>query len=256
MNVTGLKTMLYNRMHREKIYSQATFWDSKAEEFEDKAVSMWPNNNLNSFYHSEQLHIINTFLPDVRGKRILDVGCGIGRLSRYFAARGAKVVGFDFSAKTIEIARKQSHGDNPTYRVQSVFDLEDVALYDIVVTWGTLAIACRNREELLNATNRLQQTLKPGGKLLLFEPIHKGFLHRVLNMNVQQFVKVMQATGFAIEDIVHLHFWPMRLALAFIPWPKPITSLGYRLGQEIMKTLFNNRAFGDYKCIYSKVDAK
>ena len=62
----------------------------------------------------------------------------------------------------------------------------------------------------------------------------------------------MVGVGFHVEGVSTLHFWPMRLFLAFIPWPKPITSIGYHLGQKIMKTLFNNSAFGDYQAIYAK----
>ena len=41
----------------------------------------------------------------VDGARILDAGCGEGYLSRFFADRGAKVTGIDFSAELIEAAR-------------------------------------------------------------------------------------------------------------------------------------------------------
>ena len=62
----------------------------------------------------------------------------------------------------------------------------------------------------------------------------------------------MGEVGFRVDEVFALHFWPMRFFLAFIPWPKPITSVGYHLGQKIMKTLFKNNAFGDYKAIYAK----
>ena len=42
---------------------------------------------------------------DVRGLRVLDVGCGSGYFSRLLAERGAEVVGIDWSEKMIEMAR-------------------------------------------------------------------------------------------------------------------------------------------------------
>jgi 2-polyprenyl-3-methyl-5-hydroxy-6-metoxy-1,4-benzoquinol methylase len=95
--------MLRNRRMRESIYTTADYWDAKAIEHEGDAVSMWPNNHLN--------------LPQLQRVRVLDVGCGTGRISRWLAAQGATVVGIDFSARSVEIARRLSEGDNPTYRV-------------------------------------------------------------------------------------------------------------------------------------------
>ena len=43
---------------------------------------------------------------DVRGARLLDVGCGGGYLARELAARGARVTGIDISPRMIEHARR------------------------------------------------------------------------------------------------------------------------------------------------------
>src|SRR5262245_47688139 len=118
-----LTDMLAQRRNREAIYCRPEYWDSKAEHFEGHAVSMWPNNNLNRLYHEEQMRFLMATLPDLRGKRILDLGCGTGRMSRWLAAQGASVVGIDFSEKSIAIASKQGPQGNPTYRTQSMFDL-------------------------------------------------------------------------------------------------------------------------------------
>lgn len=96
------------------------------------------------------ISLIEKYLPDVSGAEVLDIGCGTGRISRYFSERGAKVLGIDFSAKSIEIARLQSPKDNPCYRVQSIFDLCEQNAFDIAVSWGTIAIACNTRIELLD----------------------------------------------------------------------------------------------------------
>jgi 2-polyprenyl-3-methyl-5-hydroxy-6-metoxy-1,4-benzoquinol methylase len=44
-------------------------------------------------------------LPDLRGRRALDVACGQGRVSRELARRGASVVGVDISAALLDRAR-------------------------------------------------------------------------------------------------------------------------------------------------------
>ncbi len=49
-----------------------------------------------------------SILGEVREKTILDVGCGSGIYSIYFARRGAKVTGLDFSGNMISLARRNA----------------------------------------------------------------------------------------------------------------------------------------------------
>ena len=44
-------------------------------------------------------------LPALTGKRVLDIACGQGRLSRYLARMGADVTGVDISAAMLSKAR-------------------------------------------------------------------------------------------------------------------------------------------------------
>jgi SAM-dependent methyltransferase len=252
MSVSRYRDMWRNRLNRETIYSTSEYWDSKAAEYEGDAASMWPNNNLNVWYNIELTTMFKEFLGDVNGLRILDVGCGTGRNSRFFAERGASVVGIDFSPKSIEIARRRPADGNPVYRVQSLFELEEDNVFDAAISWGTITFACRNRAELEDALSRIARSLKSGGRLLLCEPVHRGFLHRVLNMNMRQFSAALSDAGFKSEKIRNLHFWPMRLVLAYINWPRLITKVGYQLGQSTM-AIFGKRCFGDYKAIYATV---
>jgi len=97
---------------------------------------MWPNQTLNAHYQEEQADWLFKHLPALDGLHVLDPGCGTGRLSRFLAERGARVLGIDFAAGAIEIAKRTSQGDNPTYRVQSVFALDESEVFDVVFTWG------------------------------------------------------------------------------------------------------------------------
>ena len=253
MNAKSLAAMLRNRRNRKQLYSTADYWNSKAVELEGDAVSMWPNNNLNRLYHREQLAVIDSLLPDVEGRDVLDLGCGTGRIARYLASRGANVDGVDFSDRAIEIARRLSDGPNPAYHVESMFDLSAESRYDVVVSWGSVAIACKNADELLVVMTGIARAGRAGARILLLEPIHTGFLHRVLDLSIREFEDVMRAAGIVVTESRPLHFWPARLALSYVPLPNFVTAPGYHLGQSVMRAVPSLR-LGDYTAMAGTVE--
>ena len=180
MKASGLGAMIRNRLRRKEIYSKAGYWDAKATDYADDSVSWWPNNHLNTCYNREQIDLLNGYLSDVLGRSVLDLGCGTGRISRYLAGPGATVHGMDFSRS--RSSSPGSTGPNPSYETGSVFDLDHEQRYDAVVVFGVLVIACQTRAELLDVLRRICLVLKPAGTLVLMEPVHNGFLHRVLKM--------------------------------------------------------------------------
>ena len=246
--LSRLHEIIRQRRNRENLYSTATYWDSKANSYNETAVSMWPNRALNCLYENEQKELIIRPLGEVSGKTLLDLGCGTGRFSRWFAVQGAEVTGVDFSAGALGIAARQSLGNNPVYRQGSVFELMDEDTYDVVFTWGVLTIACRDKDQLLDALIRIRRALRADGRLLLTEPVHRGFLHRVLNLHLSEFLAVMREAGFEVQTTAPLHFWPMRLALCYVSWPAWITEPLYLLGQAAMKLPGLSR-LGDYWAI-------
>lgn len=56
-------------------------------------------------------------LGDVRGRAVLDAGCGEGYLSRILAARGARVTGADLGPRLVERARQRDPGGPTEYLV-------------------------------------------------------------------------------------------------------------------------------------------
>ena len=57
-----------------------------------------------------RLQEILRFFGDVKGKRILDAGCGKGRFSKILLEMGAEVVGFDISEKLLNETKKINNG--------------------------------------------------------------------------------------------------------------------------------------------------
>jgi 2-polyprenyl-3-methyl-5-hydroxy-6-metoxy-1,4-benzoquinol methylase len=247
MKASGLGPMIRNRLRRKEIYSQSAYWDAKATDYADDSVSWWPNNHLNACHNREQIDQLDAYLPEMTGRTILELGCGTGRISRHLAGRGAIVHGMDFSAKSIEMARRLTSGSNPTYERRSVFEIDDDQRFDAIVSVGVVMIACKSRAELLDVLHRVHRALKPGGTLVVMEPIHNSFLHRVLKMSRREFLGTTAEAGFTVREVRPMHFWPARLALAYVPWPRWFTRAGYTTGQGLMKLL--GCAGGDYQAI-------
>jgi SAM-dependent methyltransferase len=78
---------------------------------------------------------------DVRGKKILDVGCGSGVYSVDFARRGAqRVVGVDFSGNMLKLARQEAeqHGvaDRCEFIQADFLELDLEEKFDISIAMG------------------------------------------------------------------------------------------------------------------------
>ncbi|MEL6607338.1 MAG: magnesium protoporphyrin IX methyltransferase [Pseudomonadota bacterium] len=78
-------------------------------------------------------------LGDLRGKRILDAGCGTGMAAEVMARAGAEVVGVDISPSLIGIARKRlpdGLSDQVTYEAGDM--LADRGRFDAVIAMDSL----------------------------------------------------------------------------------------------------------------------
>lgn len=106
-----------------------------------------------------------------QGKKIMDMGCGIGRHANELAKRGFEVVGIDYSGEHLNIAREQGTNakfiehdcrDKGYFRKRDIFEKFDVVLclYDVV---GSFPNPKDNYEIIRNA----YRALRPGGQLLL-----------------------------------------------------------------------------------------
>lgn len=101
-------------------------------------------------------------LGDLAGRRVLDIGCGGGRNSRWFAEQGARVDGIDIAADLLARIRPTM----PAAVTLTVCDIVRDALpydtYDVVYDSGCFHHLAPHRRETYR--RRVLDALSPGGR--------------------------------------------------------------------------------------------
>ncbi len=160
-------------------------------------------------------------LGSLRGKRVLDVGAGLGESSIYFALQGAEVTYTDLSPAMKELAERLAslHGV-PLTTVLSAGEALPVPSnhFDIVYIANTIHHVTNKRALL----DQLRRALRPGGLFVSFDPL--GYnpaidVYRRMATKVRTedeapltFADVRLVREF-FEDVGHREFWIASLAL-------------------------------------------
>lgn len=89
-----------------------------------------------SFNECIESPILLDMLPELHGKTVLDVGCGMGQHTRKYADMGAaSVLGIDISEKMLRYAAEHNGGERITYRRMAMEDLDTLEeQFDLVVS--------------------------------------------------------------------------------------------------------------------------
>ena len=112
--------------------------------------------------NEDQLQLIG----DVKGRRVLEIGCGGGQCSIAFAKRGAIATGIDISDQQVAFARElaRQHGVEATFHQGDVTSLNGIAdeSQDVVFS----AYALMYVERLDRCFAEVRRVLKPGGRFV------------------------------------------------------------------------------------------
>jgi 2-polyprenyl-3-methyl-5-hydroxy-6-metoxy-1,4-benzoquinol methylase len=115
-------------------------------------------------------------LPDVNGRRVLDLGCGAGQLAHYLATRGAaEVIGVDVSERMLELARTQWAHPRVSYQRISIEEASFApARFDLVVS----VLALHYVDDYRRLVARIAEWLVPGG-VVVYSTEHPIFTARL-----------------------------------------------------------------------------
>ena len=204
---------------------------AELDKFGELAHRWWdPNSEF------KPLHDINPLRLDwiddavgLRGKRVLDVGCGGGLLSEGMAVRGAEVTGIDLSEKPLGVARLHllESGQQVDYRKVAVEQLaaEMPGSFDIVTCLEML----EHVPDPASIVDSCARLVKPGGqvffstinrnpKAYLFAVIGAEYLLQMLPKGTHDFAKFIKPSeltrwckqsGLEPDDLVGMTYNPL-----------------------------------------------
>jgi 2-polyprenyl-6-hydroxyphenyl methylase / 3-demethylubiquinone-9 3-methyltransferase len=200
------------------------------QKFSDLAHRWWdPESEF------KPLHDINPLRLDyidrkvgLRGKIVLDVGCGGGILSESMAARGARVTGIDLSDKALGVARLHlmESGQSVEYRKVATEALaeEMPGAFDVV----TCLEVVEHVPDPASTIKACAKLVKPGGhvflstinrspKAYLFAIIGAEYVLKLLPRGTHDYAKFLRPSelthfcrdaGLAVADLVGMSYNP------------------------------------------------
>ena len=132
--------------------------------------------------------LFQRFLPrELKGKNVLDIGAGDGRVYKYFADKGVRYVAMDIAEKLLK--RGPSRVEKIVADIEKDWPFPDGA-FDIALCFFVLL----HVQDLTHFFREAYRALKPGGRLIV--------LH---NYQRRSYEYTVQGETFKIKDRSHSH---------------------------------------------------
>jgi len=145
-------------------------------------------NQFDSAHSAEEAGLVKRLLKLRKGAHVLDVPCGMGRLTIPLARKGLTMTGVDLREKYLKRARNlaRQEGLEVTFLQGDMRKIDFCSAFNGVFNWfGSFGYF--SDAENLDLCRRMRQALKPGGRLLI-EGMNKSWLLRYLRPQIHQVI--------------------------------------------------------------------
>ena len=158
----------------------------------------------------EQFENIAKIIGLAPNKKILDAGCGLGGIAKYYASNyGSKIVAVDHSSNMIEYAKKNNSSPLVSYMVGSFPEiLSELDTFDVILCILWLSDIQGSRPELIkNFVSKLSKNgylviadwlISSDKKPQLIEELRKGWHHQPPYATPKQLRDSLTQTGLKI----------------------------------------------------------
>ena len=152
----------HNRKHAEEIFHDE--WAASED------VSQINVRHRNEACTAPEMRHIRKQLGELRGRTLLDVGCGLGEASVYFALEGATVTATDISPGMCDATQRLDAANHASLTTH-VSAIEDLGLradqqFDIIYTGNTL-----HHADIAATLDNILPHLKPNGVFVSWDPV-------------------------------------------------------------------------------------
>jgi SAM-dependent methyltransferase len=153
--------------HDERIQNERDFHDAWAKSTDLKKVNVRASNEACT---APEMRYIAQRLGGIKGKRLLDVGCGLGEASVYFAILGADVTSSDLSKGMLDATRRLAQINGVTVKTH-VASAEDMQLspdtkFDIIYAGNLL-----HHVDIEETITRIKPHLADDGVFVTWDPL-------------------------------------------------------------------------------------
>jgi len=152
----------------------------------DKISAKYYTNRPQAVSDYTELPAVISLAGEVRGKHVLDVGCGPGRHSKRLLAKGARVTGIDISDEMVAIASEHCGGQGHFFQADFEQAEFEKASFDLIIASLTLMYA----KEIQPIFKKFGDWLRKDGRLIfsLYHPIR--FFHKIADFDFSRTRKV------------------------------------------------------------------
>jgi ubiquinone/menaquinone biosynthesis C-methylase UbiE len=203
------------RTEQQRLIREKAFHDRWAPEIEVDAINV---DNAFEGVTAPENRFIAARIGDVRDKYILDLGCGTGENSVYFARKGAHCIAGDCSGEMVRSAMRLAvkHKTKISARLINAMKIDfPDETFDIVYAANLL-----HHVEPIACISEIHRVLKTGGKACIWDPlkhnpvinVYRRIAKRVRTLDEKPLdIRIVSTLKYLFREVDYDTFWLISL---------------------------------------------